>query len=79
MKNPIKQAREKAGLTRNELSTVAGVGYSTLASLEKGRPQSINKKVLEALEQLRQEPDRLKAEYKQYRENEKKEILQKTN
>ena len=77
--NPIKQVREKAGLTRNELSKVAGVGYSTIASLEKGRQNSINENVLQALEQLGQEPDKLKAEYEQYRENEKKAILQKIN
>ena len=77
--NPIKKARQEIGLSRNELSTVAGVGYSTLASLEKGRPQSINKNVLQALEQLGKEPGRLKAEYEQYRENEKNEILKKAN
>ena len=77
--NPIKKARQKIGLSRNELSKVAGVGYSTIASLEKGRQNSINENVLQALEQLGQEPDRLKAEYKQYRENEREEILQKAN
>ena len=75
--NPIIKVRQEMGLTRNELSKLAGVGYSTLASLEQGRQNSINEDILQALEQLGQEPDRLKAEYAQYRENEREEILQK--
>ena len=75
--NPIIKVRQEIGLTRNELSKLAGVGYSTLASLEQGRQNSINEDILQALEQLGQEPDKLKAEYEKYREDEKKEILQK--
>jgi len=77
--NPIQRARENAGLSRNELSKLAGVGYSTVASLEKGRQNNVSDDVLQAFSQLGKDPDKLQAEYEQYRENEKKEILQKVN
>jgi len=77
--NPIQKAREDLNLTRNELSKLAGVGYSTISSLEKGRQNSVNDDVLQAFEQLGQDKDKLKAEYDNYRESEKQEILQKIN
>lgn len=77
--NPVKKARLDLGLTRDEMVKIAGTGYSTLTSIERGRVRTINGRVLEAFTKLGYDKEKIKKDYRNYRRNERDKLLKNHN
>ncbi|MFW6026194.1 MAG: helix-turn-helix domain-containing protein [Candidatus Woesearchaeota archaeon] len=77
MKNPIVKIRKSYNLTKKEFANLSGVSYDTLSRNEVGLVQQPHKKILKALEELGHDPEKIRSDYKKYKENLQKKALQK--
>lgn len=76
MKNPIQEIRKKHDWSIQELASVAGISFTATYNCLTGTTQGINEKILEVLTKLGYEPDEIKVEYQEFREEKKQELLQ---
>lgn len=81
--NPIVQVREDLGrrvgrgsISQGELAELAGISLNTIYNLEAGRVERINPKLLEALEELDFDRDRLVEDYRGWREENRRRKLE---
>lgn len=65
--NPLREIRERLGLTRLEFAQAAGIGYNQLYAAEKSMPRKPNARVLEFLASLGYDPEEVAERYTAYR------------
>jgi|GEM_PF-1504229 len=75
-KNPIKRIRDERDISQQELAILADVAINTVRNAEKGLTAEMNEQILEALEQLGYEKEEIEKEYKKWRKDLKKDIIE---
>ena len=76
MRNPLKEIKEKNGWSIQEFVSVTGLGFSTVYNCLTGNTQNINQRILETLEQLGYDTDKVEKEYQEFRVAKQKELMQ---
>jgi len=67
--NPVKQLREKLGLTQREFALRLGISVGALGHLERGEVLRLSDRTAQALGQLTgEEPETWRMRWKRYRE-----------
>ena len=66
--NPVRDLRERIGLTMNELALILGVAYTAVAHVELGRATAVPGAWRETLTKAGADFDRLAADYVQWRQ-----------
>jgi len=75
MQNPIRKIKEEKGFTYQELCSLAGVSQSTVYKHLSGSKKSISDKILTVIKAMNYDPEQVKREYQEFRENRQKELL----
>lgn len=65
--NPVRRVRKALGMTQTELSLIAGTNTVSVYDLERGGPARITPAVMEALESLGIDAERLDVDYQAWR------------
>ena len=76
MRNPLKEIKEKNGWSIQELASVTGLSFSASYNCLTGNTQNINQRILETLEQLGYDPDKVEKEYQEFRAAKQQELFQ---
>lgn len=77
MKNPVAEIRKEKELNLTEFAKLAGIGFTTLQNIEKGRTININEKLLDLLEKMGYDKQKIKVDYENYKDKEQEELLNK--
>lgn len=72
--NPIKQARNRVGVSRTQLAVASGVSYGEVFKAETGRTRVLNSNLARFLREQHL-LDRPENEYLKWRESEKRKVL----
>lgn len=75
LKNPVKSIRKEIGISRTDLANQLELHYTTLYNIEKGRTETINKKVLTFFEKEGYNINNVKQKYKQYKKKKQEKAL----
>lgn len=67
VKNPVIEARERAGMSRKQFALALGVSYSVLAAHEVGLPGAMAPQVRRGLAALGLDAEKLAQEYAEWR------------
>ncbi|MFW5988535.1 MAG: helix-turn-helix domain-containing protein [bacterium] len=76
MNNPLEKIRKKNGWSIEEFASVADMSFTAVYNALNGSTQNINSKILEAVEQLGYDPEKVRKEYQEFREAKKQKLMQ---
>lgn len=74
-KNPLREIMKKRNWTYQDFATVTGTSSSTIYKNLEGSNIEINENILETLNKLGYDPEKLKKEYQEYRQQKQKKLL----
>jgi len=74
--NPLKKARLEKGLTSIQFATLAGVTGGRIRQLEAGEAPGLSASVKNALARLGYDPEKVDKEYRQWREERVRQVLE---
>ncbi len=66
--NPIRELRERRGITRLELARLLDVDYQALGRAEWGATNNLSRRVAAGLARIGEDPDAYRAQYRRWRE-----------
>lgn len=75
MKSPIEKVKEEQGLTIQELAIAADVATMTAYKNIKAENREPNPKILDTLEEMGYDRDRIEWQYSKYREEKRAELI----
>ena len=77
MRNPLKKIKENNGWTIQEFASVTVMSLTAAYNALNGNTKNINQKILETLEQLGYDTEKVEKEYQEFKETKQQELIQK--
>lgn len=76
MNNPIEEIRQKNNWSIQEFARAANVSFTAIYNCLNGTIQNINANILKVLKKLGYDPEEVKREYQEFRQEKQQELLQ---